>query len=86
MYCIGDLIKKYEENNNTIDNKSIDKKEQRLIKTKDVVKEYPILSLYAIDKAVKDKKLSYVKVGNTNYFDVNDIESFIMSDKRNGDD
>lgn len=63
-----------------------DTKEQRLIKTKDVVKEYPILSLYALDKAVKDKRLSYIKVGNTNYFDASDIESFIMSNKRNGDD
>lgn len=62
------------------------KKEHKLIKTKDVVKEYPILTLYALDKAVKENKLSYTRVGNTNYFDVEDIEAFITSGKRNGDD
>lgn len=62
------------------------KKQHRLIKTKDVVKEYPILTLYALDKAVKEEKIPYTRVGNTNYFDVDDIESFITSGKRNGDD
>lgn len=62
------------------------KKQHKLIKTKDVIKEYPVLTLYALDKAVKDNKIPYTRIGNTNYFDVQDIELFITSGKRNGDD
>lgn len=61
-------------------------KQHRLVKTKDVVKEYPILTLYALEKAVKENKIPYTRVGNTNYFDVVDIEEYITSNKRNGDD
>lgn len=79
--CIGSLVKEYEDNiiseNNTT---SID---NRLLKTKDAIKEFPLLTQYTIAKAVQDGKLSFTKVGNTNYFRVQDIENFINSGRKN---
>lgn len=63
-----------------------EKNDNRLLKTKDVVNEYPILTQYALAKAVQDKKLTYTKVGNTNYFCVQDIENFINSGKKENSD
>lgn len=56
--------------------------DNRLLKTKDVIKEYPLLTQYTISKAVQDGNLIYTKVGNTNYFRVQDIENFINSGKK----
>ncbi|MBO5096480.1 MAG: hypothetical protein J6B98_06365 [Bacilli bacterium] len=63
-----------------------DKIDNRLLKTKDVTKEYPLLTQYSLAKAVQDKKLCYTKVGNTNYFRVQDIENFINSGKQGTSD
>lgn len=63
-----------------------EKVDNRLLKTKDVIHEYPILTLYSLNKAVQDKKIPYTKVGNTNYFRVNDIEKFINSGKKDVSD
>ena len=82
--CIGSLIKQYE-NNLNIENTNTDKS-SRLLKTKDVIKEYPYLTIYALDKAVKDKKLSVTKIGNTNYFNTDDIEGFINIGKKDIND
>jgi hypothetical protein len=41
-----------------------------------------MLTKYSIAKAVEDKKLIYTKVGNTNYFKVADIETFINSGRK----
>jgi len=74
MLCIGDLIKQYEDNYK-LDNQV---KEQKILyKTKEVCKKYPALTPYILDKAVKEKKLSYVKIGNTNYFNSMEIENFL---------
>ena len=69
----------YNENTNT-------DKSGRLLKTKDVIKEYPYLTIYALDKAVKDKKLPVTKIGNTNYFNTDDIEAFINIGKKDIND
>lgn len=46
-----------------------------------------MLSKYSLKKAVDDKKISYIKVGNTNYFNAKDIEDFINLGKiDNGDE
>lgn len=82
--CIGSLIKQYE-NNLNIENTNTDKS-GRLLKTKDVIKEYPYLTIYALDKAVKDKKLPVTKIGNTNYFNTDDIEAFINIGKKDIND
>lgn len=74
------MIKDYEENLQL--QNSDDKSDNRLIKTKDVIKEYPFLTQYSLAKAVQDKKLCYTKVGNTNYFRVQDIENFISSGRK----
>ena len=78
--CIGSLIKQYE-NNLNVENTTNDKK-GRLLKTKDVIKEYPYLTIYALDKAIKEKKLCFTKIGNTNYFNTDDIEVFINIGKK----
>ena len=65
MYCIGDLITEYEQN---IKNANVEKKEQKLYRTKDVVKKYPFLTTYSLEKAVREKKLQVTKIGNANYY------------------
>ncbi len=78
MYCIGDLITEYEQN---IKNANVEKKEQKLYRTKDVVKKYPFLTTYSLEKAVREKKLQVTKIGNANYYNSLDIENFIESQK-----
>ena len=50
MYCIGDLITEYEQN---IKNANVEKKEQKLYRTKDVVKKYPFLTIYSLFIPIK---------------------------------
>lgn len=78
------MVKDYEENIKL--QNSDNKNDNRLIKTKDVIKEYPLLTQYSLAKAVQDKKLCYTKVGNTNYFRVQDIENFISSGRKDVSD
>jgi hypothetical protein len=78
MYCIGDLITEYEKN---INNNQEVKKEQKLYKTKDAVKRYPFLTVYSLEKAVREKKIEVTKIGNTNYYSSTDLENFIESQK-----
>ena len=59
-------MKIYEDDNST-----------RLLKTKDVIEMYPALTLYSLNKAVKEQRLPVVKIGNLNYFTKEDIEKFI---------
>ena len=60
--------------------------DNRLLKTKEVIREFPILTQYTLSKALKDKKISYTKVGHTNYFRVKDIENFINLGKKSDND
>lgn len=41
-----------------------------------------MLTKYTLAKAVADGKLSYIKVGNTNYFRVQDLEAFLESGRK----
>lgn len=83
MYCIGDLINEYEKNKSS--NLEVNK-EQKLYKTKDAVKRYPVLTVYALEKAVREKRISVTKIGNTNYYNSEDLENFINSQKIKVDD
>lgn len=78
MYCIGDLITEYGKN---INGNQEEKKEQKLYKTKDAVKRYPILTVYSLEKAVREKKIEVTKIGNANYYSSIDLENFIESQK-----
>lgn len=73
------MIKEYEDNLNTND---CEKNDNRLLKTKDAIKEFPMLTKYTLAKAVADGKLTYIKVGNTNYFRVQDLEDFLESGRK----
>lgn len=46
---------------------------------KDVISMYPALTLYSLNKAIKEEKLPVIKVGNLNYFTQDDIERFLKS-------
>ena len=50
-----------------------------LLKTKDVIEMYPALTLYSLNKAIKEEKIPVIKIGNLNYFTEQDIENFIHS-------
>lgn len=75
VFDIGCLLKKYEET--IIDNNGTSK----LLKTKQVLDTYPILTQYGLEQAVKDNKLPVIKRGKLNYYDSKDIEEYIKNQK-----
>ena len=46
---------------------------------KDVTNMYPALTLYSLNKAIKEERLPVIKIGNLNYFTKEDIERFLKS-------
>jgi len=72
---IGNLIISYEHSQNMKIYE--DDNSTKLLKTKDVIEMYPALTLYSLNKAVKEQRLPVVKIGNLNYFTKEDIEKFI---------
>ena len=75
---IGTIIKKYEEQNNTnICNKN------QLLKTKEVIERYPILTNYGLNDAVRRGLIPVIKRGKLNFFDSKDIEKYIDELKAN---
>ena len=79
FYLIGDFVKDLEQNSIPKNYTDID---DQLYKIKDIVKLYPILSVYSINKAVNEKKLSYTQIGKTRYYKKQDIEKFISANKK----
>lgn len=74
---IGTMIIKYEQNQNIkFDNND---NSTKLLKMKDVVNMYPALTLYSLNKAIKEERLSVIKIGNLNYFTKEEIEKFLKS-------
>lgn len=75
FFDVGCLLKKYEqtiaENNNT----------GKLLKTKQVLEQYPILTQYGLDQAVRENKIPVIKRGKLNFFDSRDIEKYIQNQK-----
>ena len=75
IFDIGCLLKKYEET--MVENNSTSK----LLKTKQVLDSYPILTQYGLEQAVRENKLPVVKRGKLNYYDTKDIEEYIKNQK-----
>jgi len=77
VFDVGCLLKKYEQtisnNNNT----------GTLLKTKQVLEQYPLLTQYGLDQAVKENKIPVIKRGKLNFFDSRDIENYIQNQKVN---
>ena len=77
FFEVGCLLKKYEanlaENNNG-----------KLLKTKQVLEQYPILTQYGLEQAVKEDKIPVIKRGKLNFYDSNDIEAYIQNQKNSG--
>lgn len=75
VFDVGCLLKKYEQtisdNNNT----------GTLLKTKQVLEQYPLLTQYGLDQAVKENKIPVIKRGKLNFFDSRDIENYIQNQK-----
>lgn len=70
---IGNAIKKYE-------NANADSKEKKkLLKLQEVIKEYPILTTYALNDAVRKGLLPVIKRGKLNFYDSEDIERYLSS-------
>lgn len=75
VFDIGCLLKKYEQT--MIDNNSTGK----LIKTKQVLELYPLLTQYGLEQAVKEQKIPVIKRGKLNFYDTRDIEEYIQNQK-----
>ena len=75
---IGTIIKKYQEQNNTniLNN-------NQLLKTKEVIERYPILTNYCLNDAVRRGLIPVIKWGKLNFFDSKDIEKYIDELKEN---
>ena len=52
-----------------------------LLKTKQVLERYPILTQYALDQAVRENKIPIIKRGKLNFYDSQDIENYIQNQK-----
>ena len=71
---IGTAINKYEESNKgNIGNNS------KLLKGKQVLELYPILTSYALNDAVKKGLIPVIKRGKLNFYDSRDIEKYLSS-------
>lgn len=81
IYSIGKLLIDYEKTFNGSD----ENKSTKLLKTKEVIEMYPALSLYSINKAVREEKLPVIKIGNLNFFTREDIEKFLKIQKLKSD-
>lgn len=75
VFDIGCLLKKYEQT--LVDNKSTGK----LLKTKQVLELYPLLTQYGLEQAVRENKIPVIKRGKLNFYDTRDIESYIQNQK-----
>lgn len=75
VFDVGCLLKKYEQ---TMANKNSTSK---LLKTKQVLEAYPLLTQYGLDQAVKENKIPVIKRGKLNFFDSRDIENYIQNQK-----
>ena len=75
---IGTIIKKHQEQNNTniLNN-------NQLLKTKEVIERYPILTNYGLNDAVRRGLIPVIKRGKLNFFDSKDIEKYIDELKEN---
>lgn len=78
VFDIGCLLKKYEQS--VVDNNS----NRKLLKTKQVLEEYPILTQYGLEQAVRENKIPVVKRGKLNFYDSRDIENYIQNQKVSG--
>ena len=78
VFDIGCLLKKYEQS--VADNNS----NGTLLKTKQVLEEYPILTQYGLEQAVRENKIPVVKRGKLNFYDSRDIENYIQNQKVSG--
>ncbi|MBQ9833603.1 MAG: hypothetical protein IJO33_00190 [Bacilli bacterium] len=75
---IGTIIKKYQ-NQNCINSSE----SNRLLKAKEVIELYPILTSYGLNDAVKRGLIPVIKRGKLNFYDSKDIEKYINELKNN---
>ncbi len=78
VFDIGCLLKKYEQN--LVDNNGTGS----LLKTKQVLEKYPLLTQYGLEQAVKENKIPVIKRGKLNFYDSRDIETYIQNQKVSG--
>lgn len=74
---IGTIIKKYQTKNNNYANDS------KLLKAREVIELYPILTAYGLNDAVKKGLIPVIKRGKLNFYDSRDIEKYICELKEN---
>lgn len=80
VFDIGCLLKKYEQ---TLADKNATGK---MLKTKQVLESYPLLTQYGLEQAVREKKIPVIKRGKLNFYDTRDIENYIQNQKNNDSD
>lgn len=82
LILVGHLIKKREELQN---DGSADVK-PNILSTKDICQQFPFLKPHTLNEAVRRKELKVIKIGKLNYYDSEDILSYIESKKSYNND
>lgn len=65
-------------NKDNIDKVAIPEKENKnIFSINELVEEYPMFSRYSIEKAIKEKGLPFLKLGNKKFFEKEAVEKWI---------
>lgn len=81
IYAIADFVKNYEINEQN-DKLKINEEDDTLYKLKEILNLYPMLTIYSVNKAVNEKRLTVIQLGKTRYYKKKDIEAFLESNKK----
>ena len=65
---INNLNTKQVDNNNT---------QKNILSINEIVKEYPMFSRYSLEKAINEKDLPFIKLGNKKFFERETIEKWL---------
>ena len=76
---VGDLINLLV---NVINNNQVEKTEKIILSKQEVLEQFPIFTENTLRKAIKFQGLEYIKSGRNKYFDKDNIESWLDSQKQ----
>ncbi len=82
LILVGHLIKKREEQQK---NGSIEQK-TNILSTKEICIQFPFLKPHTLNEAVRRRELKVIKIGKLNYYEIEDILSYIESRKSYNND
>ncbi len=83
FFDIANFIKNYEIKEKNLELKKEAEEDNNLYKLKEILDLYPMLTMYSVNKAVNEKRLTAIQLGKTRYYKKKDIEIFLENNKNN---